>query len=192
MEKDLFTNLKKHIGYYLPEVKTCRLWNEQIIHSNGVGEDGRNENAFQYPAVFLQLHSMAARDLSLGIQEFDMIVSTYLCFKSLETDDDKVLDLKERLYWVCQRFQQGNFARLSRIAEEPDNNHGNVQVFKTDYRTRGMDDFRYVFGEQTLDYITGVTVSDSLVVLSAVSQYNIYSGTTSENGVNEWVDGSKN
>ena len=157
MEKDLYIALKKKIEDFLPEVRTVRLWNEQIIHSNGIGTDGRNENAFQYPAVFIQMHSLEARDLSLGIQEFDMIISTYLAFKSFATDDIDILDLKERLYWVCQRFQQGNFALLSRIFEYPDNNHGDVQVFKTDYKTRGMDDYKYIFGDLTKDVITGIT-----------------------------------
>lgn len=187
MEKDLFINLSKQIKVYLPEVKTVRLFNEQIIHSNGTGTDGRNENPFQYPAVFLQFDRLEARDLSLGIQEFDLNVTTYLCFKSFQTEDNLILDLKERLYWVCQRFQEGNFARLSRRNEFPDYNHGDVQVFKTEYRTRGMDDNRYVFANMTQDYITGVTITNTVIPVSAFTgstEFN-WSGTT-ENGNNQY------
>ena len=186
MERLLFDNLSQQIKLYLPEVKTVRLWNEQIIHSNGIGKDGRNENPFQYPAVFLQFQMLEARDLSAGCQEFDMMVTTHLAFKSFQTEDTQILDLKEKLYYTCQRFQQGNFARMSRVAEQADYNHDDVQVFTTEYRTRGIDDNRYVFQNEILDSITGMTITDTIVDVSGLTYSDIYSGTTYENGNNQY------
>jgi hypothetical protein len=184
MELGLYKALKNQIQYYLPEIKTVRLFNEQFLHSNGTGKEGENENAFGYPCVFLQFHTLEASQLSAGVQEFNMTVSSYLGFKSFQTEDTKILELKEKLYYVMQRFQQGNFARLNRTFEYPDSNHGDVQIFKTDYHTRGMDDFRYIFNTGDTTTITGVSVTEVVVEVPSISI--TASGTTSDNGFNLW------
>lgn len=185
MEKDHYINLKKQIEYYLPEIKYIALWNNQFARSNGTRTDERKEHAFNYPCVFIQYHSPEFRQLSLGIQEFDIEITSHLGFKSLLTEDTKILELKEKLYYVMQRFQSDNWARLSRVNEEWDFDHDNVSVLKTQYHTRGMDDFRYVFAGQDLTSITGLTISATTVTLSGLSIGNL-TGSTNVNGNNEF------
>lgn len=187
MERDLYNALRSQIEYYLPEVKYVRMWNNQFARSNGTGTDGRKQSAFGYPCVFIQFHDSVFRQLSLGIQEFDVEISLYLGFKSFETEDEDILDLKERLYWVAQRFQQGNFARLSRVTEEWDYDHDDVSVLRMQFHTRGMDDNRYVFATNTLDSITGVTNSLTFVNVSGLTSGNSsWSAATDDNGRNEY------
>jgi hypothetical protein len=187
MEKEFFINLKKQIQLYLPEIKHIARWNNQFVRSNGTGKDGRKEKAFDYPVVFIQFNDAEFRQLSLGIQEFDIEVTTHLGYKSFETEDEDVFDLKERLYYACQRFQQDNWARLSRVKETFDTDHDDVSVILTQYHTRGIDDFRYVFGQNQLGSLTALTLTETVVTLSGLSTTNNFSGTTtSENGNNEY------
>lgn len=182
MEKELYINLRKQIEYYLPEIKYVRLWNNQFNKSNGSGSDGRSQVAFDYPCVFIEFHDANFRDWSLGIQEFDLECTLHLGFKSFETEDLEILELKEKLYWVVQRFQQGNFARFSRRAEIWDVDHDNVSVLKMQFHTYGKDDYRYVFAGSTLDSITGATITETIV--SATTLNTDWSGATDSNGAN--------
>lgn len=138
MEKDLFIALKEQIKTELPEIKTIAIWNKQFNH---LLKDKPDENPFQYPAVFIQFIKSAFRDLGGGVgqQEFDLDVITHLGFKSFVHDDLTILDLKQRLFETVHGFRQGEFARLSRIAEMPDYDYSNVQVYSTQYHTRGID-----------------------------------------------------
>ena len=186
MDKELYIALQGQIKQYLPELKHVAKWNNQFRRSNGTGHDGKKQAAFDYPCVFLEFNKSNFRQLSLGVQEFDLEVITHLGFKSFETEDLTILDLKERLYWVCQRFQQGSYARLSRVNEVPDYDFDDVEVYKTQYHTYGKDYNRYVFATTPLNSFTGLTINESLVYLSAITQNvsAMFSGATDDNGTN--------
>ena len=187
MIKDLYINLKKQIEYYLQDdIKYVALYNSQYQHSNGTGTDGRNESAFNYPAVFLEFNNFEYRDLSLGLQEYDFTLTTHLGFKSFKKEDTDVLELIGKLYYVVQRFQQGSFARMSRRSEVWDYDHPNVAVLKTTFRGYGKDDYRYVYADQVFTSITGVTLSATTVNLSALTTATNLSGYSDSNGNNEF------
>ncbi len=187
MEKDLYINLKKQIQYYLPDVKHVALWNNQFIRSNGTGSDGRKQMQFNYPCVFIQFHDPAFRQLSMGVQEFDLEVTLHLGFKTFETDDTTILDLKEQLYWVGERFQQGSFVRMTRVSETWDYDHDNISVLKMQFHTYGKDYNRYIFGntQGQSNYITGETITQIVVPQLTGTTGNYPS---SDNGDNEWTD----
>ena len=184
MEKELYQSLKGQLAEYLPEIKTISLWNNQFNRSNGTGHDGRKEQAFNYPAIYIQFENSNFRQLRLGVQEYDVALTIYLGYESFITDDLAILDLKERVYWVCQRFQQGNYARLSRITEEWDYDHDDVNILKMTFRTYGKDYNRYVFATTPLDSITGVTITENVVYILSGDTSNPWSGATQENGNN--------
>ena len=184
MEKEFYLNLRNQILKYLPEVKHVALWNNQFQRSNGTGSDGKKQIQFNYPAVFIQFHDSDFRQLSMGTQEFDLEVSLHLGFKSFETEDLDLLDLKEKLYYTAQRFQQGNFARLSRVKEEWDYDHDNITVLKMQFHTYGKDDFRYVLADNTKDYITGTT--ETITLTQTITGSTEYSGATYSNGNNQF------
>src|ERR1017187_267190 len=104
MINNLYKQLKQNINFYLPGIPTVRLWNNQLKHSNGTGNEGRNEKAFSYPAVFLEFNNFEFMDLSMGIQEFTGELIVHFCWKSFLTEDDNMLDQLENLYWTINRF----------------------------------------------------------------------------------------
>jgi hypothetical protein len=183
MEKDLFIYLRAQLNSYLPEIQDIRLYNNQFERSNGTDKDNRIEAAFNYPCIFIEFEQFNHRDLSMGIQEYDVNLTLHIGFKSYQTEDLDILDLKERIYYVTQRFQQGNYARLSRISEEWDYDHDNISILKMTFRTYGKDTFRYVLGDKTIGYITGIT--ETIVYTNELSGGTGYdSSIASENGAN--------
>jgi hypothetical protein len=133
---NLFRTLRAHIQSEIPEIKKVGLWNNQYMHLLQLNPD---EAPFRFPACFIELRPFNFRPMGAGIQEYDMHLLTYLGFKSFENEDDEVLELKQRLHAVIQGFQNGYFATLSRISEQPDYNHPSVQVYTTTYLSRGID-----------------------------------------------------
>ena len=132
MELELFIALKKEIEDKLPEIKTVKLYNNQF-------ESESVENAFLYPAVMIQFQSNGFKELSQGVQQFDMTVTTHLGFESYKSEDTEVLRLKQDLYKVVNRFRNEYFSRLLRVEERPNYNHNNIHVYETDYKTTGKD-----------------------------------------------------
>ena len=132
MEKELYIALKQEIERELPEIKTVRLYNNQF-------ENESTENAFLYPCCFLQFQANGFKELSQGVQQFDMTVTTHLGFESYKDEDVDILRLKQDLYKVVNRFRNEYFSRLSRVDERPNYNHSIIQVYETDYKTTGKD-----------------------------------------------------
>jgi hypothetical protein len=132
VEKELYISLKQEIERELPEIKTVKLFNNQF-------ENESTENPFLYPCCLLQFQANGFKDLSQGVQQFDMTVTTHLGFESYKDEDVDVLRLKQDLYKVVNRFRNEYFSRLLRVDERPNYNHSNVQVYETDYKTTGKD-----------------------------------------------------
>jgi hypothetical protein len=181
MEKELYINLRQQIIDKLPDIQHVALWNNQFNRSNGNTSDTRVEKPFNYPCVFIEFAYSEFRQLSLGVQEFDLEVILHLGFKSYETEDLDILDLKQRLYYWVQRFQQGNFARLSRVSETWDYDHDNITELIMQFHTRAKDTSRYVLkdnilGTQSVDL---VLTSDIVDVITATSSSN-----NTDNGAN--------
>lgn len=166
-DRNIFRALKTHILDNMPEIKGVRLWNSQISH---LLRDKPDENPVLFPCVYIQMTPGNFKDLPVGIQEFDMEITTHLCFKTQITDDETILDLKEELYSTVHRFRFGNYSYLLRRDELPDFDHGNVLDYQTVYTTHGRD---YKADKRNLDntiYIDPV-VSGVSITFSAVTNY---------------------
>ena len=181
-----YTDLKAQIIKYLPELKgNVFRFNNQFNHSNGKGDSGRDESSFQYPVVFLEYNDFEFRQLSMGVQEFDFSLTTHFGFKSFLKEDDSQLVLSERLYWVIQRFQQGNSSRLARKSSIWDTNHNDIIIETTKYGGYSRDWNRYVLAtatQSTIDYI-GITAS----IVTGFTQ-SLPNGYTDLNGANTYPD----
>lgn len=187
MLKTFYKELKSNIHYYLPEVKTIARFNNQFEHSNGDGEKGRNESAFNYPAVYLEFNDFEFRQLGLGVLEYDFNLTLHIGWKSLKKEDEEIFTFLERLYWVVQRFQQGSSARLSKTEEVWDTNHDNITIITSKYRGYDKEFNRYVLTppDYTLDTITGFTQTD--IIVSATTFDNSWTGATDTNGRNIYI-----
>ena len=168
MLKEFYLDLKAQLATNLPEIKNnIYLWNGQFPHSNGDANNakGRDESAFQYPAIFIEFNDFQFRQLSLGVQEYDYVCTIRLGTKAYLKEDLSLFDLLNRVYYVTQRFQQGNHSRLSRISETKDTNHDNITVTTIKYKGYGIDDNRYVFADPALTqgYITFLDATNAIV-----------------------------
>lgn len=129
MEKEIYIALKQEIESNLPKLKKVALFNNQF-------ENESVENPFEYPCCFLQFSPVNFKDLTMGVQQVEITLTTHLGFESYKDEDVDVLDLKQELYKVVQRFQylNGNMSMFTRIAERPNYDHNNIQVYETDYK----------------------------------------------------------
>lgn len=152
MEKELYIALKQEIERDLPEIKTVKLYNNQF-------ENESTENAFLYPCCLLQFQANGFKELSQGVQQFDMTVTTHLGFESYKDEDVDILRLKQDLFKVVNRFRNEYFSRLLRVDERPNYNHSNVQVYETDYKTTGKDFTDDIRPSKTVTAIPVVTPS---------------------------------
>lgn len=132
MHLELFNTLKKHIEDNIPEIKNVRLFNNQFNRDNV-------ENAFLYPCCMLQFNSSNFKELSQGVQQCDIMITTHLGFESYKDEDTDVLRLKQDLYKVVNRFRNDTFSRILRVSERENFDHDNIQVYETDYMTTGKD-----------------------------------------------------
>ena len=183
--KDFYLDMKGQIDRYLPELKgnTYR-WNNQFSHSNFDDENGRNEASFQYPVVFIELNNMQYTPLSVGVREINFEMTIRLGYKSFLKEDNGIFDLAERLDWVCERFQSGSSSRTKKRSENWDTNSTDVNILTMVYDGYTVDFNRYVFAEDKLEMITGVTSTEYFV--TEFSGSTSYSGITDSNGNNRY------
>ena len=127
----LFTGVKTALEA-ISGIKHVALWNEQPAHE-------REENPFLYPAVFIEFLPSEYRDLSQGVQEYDLTVRLHICFESYLDEDITILGLVESVFSAIHFQQYGYFGRLLRRNEEQNFDHTNVQDYMQDYGTLGRD-----------------------------------------------------
>ena len=164
MEIDLYNSLVIHIKKYMPEIKHIDLWNNQFMRSNGEGEEGRSQQAFQYPCCFIEINPQNFEDYLGGIQKGYYSIRFHLGITSMLTKTIKYLEFKEKFYKIIHRFQHNYWTRLLRRGEIPDYNHDNVNVYIQEYEAM-CKDYRVNItdGEEILitglDIIPGITYS---------------------------------
>lgn len=136
MELELYIALRDQIKNKLGDrIKTVARFNNQFVRSNETGD----ENAFLYPAVFIQFTPSQITNLANGVVQRELIVTTHLGFESYNTDDVEILQLKQDLFKVVHYFQQGNYDKLSLVDERISYDFDNIEVLESDYRTSGND-----------------------------------------------------
>ena len=129
----LFNSLKADL-IAISGIKHVSLWNNQIEREN-------IENAFLYPAIFIQFLPSEYRDKGVvgKYQEYDMTVRLHICFESYKDEDTDILTLTDNVWSLVQGNQYGNFGKLLRRNEEQNFDHPNVQDYTQDYATLGND-----------------------------------------------------
>ncbi len=133
-KKELYTDIKTT----LEELKTTSvlkhvaLWNNQPERENV-------ENAFLYPAVFIEFVPSDYSDLSNGVQQVFLTVRLHVCFESYKDEDIDVLDLADKVFQKMHTKQFGYYGKLLRRNEEQNFDHSNVQDYMIDFATMGND-----------------------------------------------------
>jgi len=135
--KKLFDFLKAYIQANLPEYKTIRVWREQYDRSN----HDRDENAFRYPAVFIEFITDNYANYALGYRDVDMIIRFHLGFESYWLEKDLDLEAIDKFDSFMFRFR-GNendpvhFTSLQKSADSDTPNDDNVNLIVVDYVTK--------------------------------------------------------
>lgn len=131
--KDLYTELRTELEA-ITGIKYVRLWNNQFERED-VNE------AFQYPCCLIEFEPTECRDLLNGVQQYDFIVCVHLGFESYKTEDIDILDLKQEVYKVLNRFNSATnmFSYLSRDSETQNFDHDNIQDYQIRFKVTGKD-----------------------------------------------------
>lgn len=132
LQADFFGLLKTQLQG-IAGIKHVALWNNQLINEN-------QENAFLYPAVFIEFANENFNNLTQGIQQWDSMVTLHVCFESYKDEDIDVLNLKDLVYSTIHTKQYTNFAsKMLRIDEEQNFDHPNIQDYMQMYRITFKD-----------------------------------------------------
>lgn len=131
--KDLYTEIRTELES-ITGIKYVRLWNNQFEREN-VNE------AFQFPCCLIEFEPTECRDLLNGVQQYDFVVCIHLGFESYKTDDADILDLKQQVYIVLNRFASTTnmFSYLSRESETQNFDHDNIQDYQIRFKVTGKD-----------------------------------------------------
>ena len=181
---DYYDSIKTKILQELPEIKTVRMWNNQL--------DRADEEVINYPAVFL---SMDQENIDYRptqgrkAQEARFVFTVRICNTNLvdNTYDDStewdILRLKQDVYKVLQGFKpDGGRSALNRESEEQDYNHGAIYVYLQNYRGTYQDNDA---NNTIVGSVSAICANGKLVIKNDL--YKTAAKFPSQNSSN-WVD----
>ena len=116
--------------------KYVRLYNSQFEHQEAKDND---QNAFLFPCCLIELKPSNYRDLTVGVQQYDMTVTLHIGFESYKDEDTYILQLVQDVFKQVYRKQYAYFTMLMRRDERQNFDHPNVQIYEQDYFTTGKD-----------------------------------------------------
>jgi len=136
--KDFLNDIKQRILSEVPEIKTVRLWNNQIEQLIAQ----RNES-ISFPAVFLgfdeglewqsksQKGIQYSEDLALYVR---VVGENYVDNTYDDSTEWGIFDLKESVYKALQSYDPVNASELDRIREQTDESHDSIYIYTQVYR----------------------------------------------------------
>lgn len=139
--KALFNYIKARINTDIPTVKTVRMWNNQLDHSNGEKTEGRNEKAFAYPAIFVEFIVNQVDNRAMGIKDYVLTVR----FRYARTDQKferlDMFDLLDQfdsfIQLMAPTVPSGlTFTTFQEEKTNFDTDFNNVETPYRDFRTR--------------------------------------------------------
>jgi len=103
----------------VPDLKTVRSWNNQFDRSNNENEDNNDEQAFDYPACFVELSTEEVKNVALGIKYVSLIVRLHLGFEGYSKErpqDYTILDTIDASI-TGMRGGEGDTVQFSSLVE---------------------------------------------------------------------------
>ena len=129
--KDFYNSLKTQIET-VSAVKTVRLFNNQFNKDS-------EENAWAYPAVFIEFLDINWETTQLANQQGSLTIRLHQGFESYATEDLAILDTLQLINAAVHGYQGASFTALQRTNEEQDTDHNQVIIWRTDYITDLVD-----------------------------------------------------
>jgi hypothetical protein len=141
--RELYEFIKAKINADLPEYKTVRMWRNQFNRSNREGTDGRSENAFRYPACFIEFTTVDYDNQAIGYSNVDLIVRFHFGFEDYKLeklDSDTMLTAfnKQMFRFRGNEGDAVHFTSMQPILnlDDPDDNNVDLRIleYSTKYR----------------------------------------------------------
>ena len=142
----------------IEKIKTVRFWNNQIDKDDA-------ENAYNYPAVFIEFSSVDWVSEKYKTQKGDTVIILHVCTEEYNTENVdeldvmvQTLDLVTEIKSVIQNYTSDTVAEpLNRTNSEQDTDHDNIIVWRESYRA-------------TINDIDGNTEEDKVIIPSGTIQ----------------------
>lgn len=137
--KVLFEYLQQTINTRVPEIKTVRMWNNQLRHANE--PDGRKEKAFRYPACFIEFIIEEVHNMPLGITDYLLNIRFRFAvegYKYTRLDTFGFLDgFLAKMHGLAPTTASGlTFTTLQLATPEFDEDFDSVEAPYLDFQTR--------------------------------------------------------
>jgi hypothetical protein len=134
---DFLKEVKEQIFAEVPEIKTIRLWNNQVEELLV----SKNE-AISFPAVFMGFDSELnyTSKTVKGLQYAEKVefyvhiaIENYVDNDNDDSTEWYILDLKQKIYKALEQFSGVSFGHLNRVREVVNQNHDEVNQYTQIY-----------------------------------------------------------
>lgn len=167
MYRFFIENIITKVKAELPEFKTVELFNNNFVKA----ESGFTD-LVKFPALFIGFpEGMNFNDAGAGNQLTNELVVRFYIADSItkgravnSTTVLDLLDLKQKVFEAFQGYKSDGFNTFKRRREETDEDRTNYYVFIQDWTTNVLDDSKYVDGGGVLHTITGLDITDDVVI----------------------------
>ena len=133
--------------------KTFRLFNNQF-------DNEPRENAFLYPAVFMQYENIDYLPTTGGSQQGDLLATFHVGVESLKTEDLAVFDLLDDLFIFITDLKLG----FTRTRELQDINHDNIQVWQQSYKITMTDETANIAARRDTTIIVTLDTEKEIII----------------------------
>lgn len=140
MKKEIFKAIRDRIKEELPHV-----WVDKNMGQIATID---RFDSFPLPAVLVEFGRSEYKTVSKGVQGVKTVLRFHLLFENwaashAESEDANLalryFDFTEAVHETLEGFGGENFASLTRVADEEDNNHESVVITVMEYATTYMD-----------------------------------------------------
>jgi len=132
-KKLIYQEIKARITSEIPAVKTFRLWNNQVSNDN-------IENAFNYPAIFLEFADLEYINEQAGLQTIIGAIRLHIVQEEYRTENELNLDFVDQVAKAVNGYQTDTIIKpLIRTSEQQDINHDQLIIWEQDYDFKAND-----------------------------------------------------
>jgi hypothetical protein len=140
MNNAFFTFLKTKINANVPTIKTVQIWRGQTDMADSEDDKKRKQYSFPRPAVFIEFVPQETRNLSLGIQNVDLLIRFRFSIEHYTVERLQDLDFLDTFHNTMLALRGNStdtvqFSSLQEVQTEQDSNFSNVDNPVIEYLT---------------------------------------------------------
>lgn len=173
--KALFDYIQDRITVNVPAIRTIRMWNNQLAHSNTTQTKSegsykstgyRDEKAFRYPACFIEFIIENVNNLPLGVKDYLLTVRMRFAIEAYKFTRLETFDFVDSFDATIQNMAPTTISNLTfttfqEITTEWDEDWDNVEQPYRDYRTR----YRYVKSNTDIQVVGVGPIVNATIIL---------------------------